>query len=132
MNANDRRDTERREQSGLWEESNAARLVEAAMGGDARLDPRVKERVWLRMAAEMAKQPAPAQEQPAPFPDFAIGILVALLALAAAGTLVQYFGAPVSVAGSSWSALTRTLLLLNLAMVPVASTLIVVRRRSHV
>ena len=129
MDKNDKNDKEQ------WRENNTAQLIQAGIGADARLDPRVKERVWLRLAAQMSKQPAPA-----PFPDFAIGTLGVLLVLAAAGALVRYLGtsAP-SMPPSMPPSMSPSLffiplffLVLNFAMIPVASILIVIRRRSNV
>ena len=125
MDKNDKNDKEQ------WRENNAARLIQAGIGGDARLDPRVKERVWLRLAAQMPKQPALA-----PFPDFAIGTLGVLLVLAAAGALSRFLGfaAPFMPPSMSPSLFFVPLffLVLNFAMIPVASIVIVIRRRSHV
>jgi len=125
MDKNDKNDKEQ------WRENNTAQLIQAGIGADARLDPRVKERVWLRLAAQMSTQPAPA-----PFPDFAIGTLGVLLVLAAVGALVRYLGtsAPSMLPSMSPSLFFIPLffLVLNFAMIPVASILIVIRRRSHV
>jgi len=125
MDKNDKNDKEQ------WRENNTAQLIQAGIGADARLDPRVKERVWLRLAAQMSKQPAPA-----PFPDFAIGTLGVLLVLAAVGALVRYLGtsAPSMLPSMSPSLFFIPLffLVLNFAMIPVASILIVIRRRSNV
>jgi len=125
MDKNDKNDKEQ------WRENNTARLIQAGIGADARLDPRVKERVWLRLVAQ-----TPQQSVPAPFPDFAIGTLGVLLVLAAAGALVRYLGtsAPSMLPSMLPSLLSVSLffLVLNFAMIPVASILIVIRRRSHV
>jgi hypothetical protein len=131
MDQNDKNNKEQWQENKQWEENDMARLIQAGIGGDARLDPAVKERVWLRLAAQMPKQPVLA-----PFPDFAIGTLGVLLVLAAVGALVRYLGtsAPSMLPSMSPSLFFIPLffLILNFAMIPVASILIVIRRRSHV
>ena len=103
---------------------NTAHLVRAAFGPHARPSARVAEQA-LRLLLDQVRE----RSTKAPFPDAVVGILGATLVLAAIWLTAQ-----VAVGGTSLTA-TPSLLVLaawlsaNLALLPVASIVILIRRQ---
>ena len=104
-------------------EDNVSRLVRAAMPPGARPDPVRRAELFLKLIAEAEGAAAGSA-----FPDRLVCALAAALTVLAAWIAAR-LGAG-SVAGTPDPALTvlAIALVLNLAMVPVAGFLIVVRR----
>ena len=108
-------------------ESNTDRLIEAGLGGAAHLDPELKESLCRRLTDELKLKTA----QKSPFPEKALGWLTALGLLAVLAILEQFsrLGARMFDDGL-WSVLAL-LLLVNIVLTPIASIVIVARRRPH-
>lgn len=108
-------------------ECNTARLIQSGMGGEARLDPELREELRHRLVGELrAGLALPA------FPEKALGVLTALGLLAALGVLVQVGQTGLRTFEDGIWPMLALLLLLNLALTPVASIVIIVlQRRSH-
>ena len=104
-------------------EDNMARLIRAAMPPGARPDPVRRAELLLKLTAEAERAAARSA-----FPDRLVCVLAAALVVLAAWVAGR-LGAG-SIAGAPGPALTvlAVALVLNLAMVPVAGFLIVVRR----
>ena len=103
---------------------NTAHLVQAAFGPHARPSARAAEQM-LRLLLDQVRE----RSAQAPFPDAAVGILGATLVLAATWLTVQ-----VIVSGTSLTVNPSLLILAawlgaNLALVPVASIVILIRRQ---
>ncbi len=107
-------------------ESNTVRLIEAGLGGEARLNPELRESVRRRLAEELNVRTAKN-----PFPERALIWLTGLVLSAALAILAQFsrLGA-LRFDDGLWSALAL-LLLLNIVLTPVASIVIIARRRPH-
>jgi len=105
-------------------EENTARLVRAAYGPSARPSPQASERVFRLLLGHVKERPATPS-----FPDaalVALGALVAAVAVCVAAQVVL----PRASLGASPSLLAAAMMLvLNLAWVPVAGIVIVMRRR---
>lgn len=106
-------------------EENIARLIQSASNPGARPGDRIRMQTFQLLVAQMQSQSADI-----PFPDAIIGLLGGILALAA----VWLVGG-VIMTGAQWTANPSLLfvalwLLLNLALVPVAS-IVIVRRRQY-
>jgi hypothetical protein len=107
-------------------ESNTARLIQSGMGGEARLDSDLREALHRRLISELhAGLALPA------FPEKALGLLTALGLLAVLSTLVQFSQAGMRAFENGFWPMLILLLLLNLMLIPVASIVIVLQRRSH-
>ena len=105
-------------------ERNTAHLVRAAFGPRARPSARAVERTLRLLLDRVRKRPAEV-----PFPDAVVGVLGATLVLAA-----TWFTAQVTVTGTLPSANPSLLMMAawlgaNLALVPVASIVILIRRQ---
>jgi hypothetical protein len=107
-------------------ESNAARLVEAGLGGDARLAPELRQAMLRRLVSEVQ-----ARATIPPFPEKALGLLTALGGLAILGGLAQFSQGQAQAFTHDFWPILALLLLLNLALLPVASGVIVFYRRKH-
>ncbi len=107
-------------------EANTVRLIEAGLGGEARLNPELRESMRRRLADELNVRTAKS-----PFPERALIWLMVLGMSAALAILAQLsrLGAPKFDDGL-WPALAL-LLLLNVVLTPVATIVIIVRRRPH-
>lgn len=107
-------------------ESNTARLIEAGLGGEARPDPALREALRRRLVGELrAGLALPA------FPEKALGLLTALGLLAVLGAAVQFSQAGMEAFENGLWPVLLLILLLNLALTPVASIVIVLRRRAN-
>ena len=102
------------------DEENAARLIGAALGPDARPSPATRSRAFAQLLAESRRL------HPATFPDRALALLIGALALMAAWVAVQ--GAGDSEPGAML-VVVAVVLAVNLVMVPVAGAVIILRRR---
>jgi hypothetical protein len=103
---------------------NTAHLVRAAFGPRARPSARAAERTLRLLLDRVRKRPAEV-----PFPDAVVGVLGAMLVLAA-----TWLAAQVAATGTLSRANPALLMLTawlgaNLALVPVASIVILVRRQ---
>jgi hypothetical protein len=108
-------------------ESNTDRLIEAGLGGEACLDPELRESLRLRLTDELKIKTA----QKSPFPEKALAWLTALGLLAVLAVLAQFSRLGARMFDDAvWSALAL-LLLVNIALTPIASIVIVARRRPH-
>jgi hypothetical protein len=107
-------------------ESNMARLIKAGMSGEARLDPELRESMGRRLAGE-----GNARAATAPFPEKALGLLTAFGVLAILGVLAQLNQVGVNTFENGYWLILALLLLFNLALTPVASVVIIARRRQH-
>lgn len=105
-------------------EENTARLIGGAFGPEARPDRRIKGRTWRLLAAELEGRPAPV-----PFPAGALVALAGVLAFLAVWFVLQSLGASDPVTMRSPLILVVLLLTMNLAWVPIATVMIVIRRR---
>jgi len=108
-------------------ETNVARIMKAGIGMHVRLDERVKEQTWLRLASQLR-----TQRRAVSFPDLALTILTGILALLAVVLADETLGAGASTAMSPLFVVALVVLALNLAAVPVAGLFIVIRRRHNV
>jgi len=105
-------------------EENAARLVRAAYGPSARPSPKASKRVFRLLLGQVRARSATPS-----FPDAALAVLGAIVALLAVFLAVQS-ALPRTSLGTNPSLLAAAIMLvLNLAWVPVASIVIVMRRR---
>jgi len=103
---------------------NTAHLVRAAFGPRARPSARATEQTLRLLLDQVRKRPTKA-----PFPDAVVGVLGAMLVLAA-----MWLAAQVTVIGTPLTTNPSLLMLAawlgaNLALLPVASTVIVIRRQ---
>ena len=110
------------------DEENAARLIGAALGPDARPSPATRSRAFAQLLAESRRL------HPATFPDRALALLIGALALMAAWIVVQGAGlAPSGANGGgeqgAMFVVVAAVLAVNLVMVPVAGAVIILRRR---
>ena len=104
-------------------DKNTARLVWAAFGPDARPSEQAAERLFLAVRALVRARAAVVA-----FPDAAVGILGAMLVLVAIWLSIQLvitgtyaLGVPPLLVMAAWLAA-------NLALLPVASVVILLRR----
>lgn len=105
-------------------EQNTARLVRASFGPHARPSRQATERSFRLLLAQVRARTAVVT-----FPDAAVGIMGATLALAATWLALQaaIAGTPVTTSPSLLALVAW--LVANLALVPVASLVILIRRR---
>lgn len=107
-----------------WEQ-NLGRLLRASCGAEARLGPTARHQLCQRLLAECRVRSAPAE-----FPAVVLGVLTCVLLLLVAGGALAGLGRGSLPASSSALAPFCALALLNLLCLPVASLVIVLRRRS--
>lgn len=114
------------QQSDDFLEANTARLVEASMGGEARLDPQLRQAMRQHLISELNARTAIH-----PFPEKALGLLTIFGLLAIAGTLTQLSQGQMTAFENGLWPILILLLLANLALLPIASVVIVLHRRTH-
>ncbi len=105
-------------------EENAARLIQAGFGAEARPDTLTRQQTWRRLVAQMH-----ANRTAVAFPDWALVFLTGALVLVAAWLAGQTLGAGVPLTVSQPLVVVALLLTSTLVWVPVAAILIVIRRR---
>jgi len=107
-------------------EINTARLIRAGYAPGARPDAAARERLLLRLRVEVRAKAAPAV-----FPAWVLGLLAGLGCALAAWALARLFGMGArALEDARWLALTMPLCV-NLALMPAASLVIIVKRRKH-
>ncbi len=111
-------------QEGHCLEENTARLVRAAYGPSAHPSPQASKRVFRLLLRHVGARPVTPS-----FPDAAVVVLGAMVAVLAVCLAVQAVLPKTSPGANPLLLATATWLILNLAWVPVASTVIVIRRR---
>jgi hypothetical protein len=100
-------------------EENAARLIRAAYGPDARPGSQASETAYrLLLAHVRAKRAAPD------FPDLALGILGAVFVCTAAWLAARVLLDGTSLLADPSLVVVSTWVILNLAMLPIASIII--------
>lgn len=105
-------------------EGNMARLLQAALGGEAQLRPELRRQTLGRLLAEMRARPAAVA-----FPDTVVVLLGGVLALAACGlALLAADGGAMAWNASPVLLLLAAGLALNLAVMPISGVVIVLRR----
>lgn len=105
-------------------EENTARLVRAAYGPSARPSPEASQRVFRLLLGHVRVRPATPG-----FPDAALVALGAIVVFLAVGLAIQVAFPMTSLNASPSLLAAAMVLILNLAWVPVASIVIVLRRR---
>ena len=105
-------------------EENTARLIRAAFDPNARPSPHASERAFQSLLADVRARSAAVA-----FPDSAVGVLGATLALAATWLAIQAAAAATSFIANPPLLLMAAWLALNLALVPIASVVILIRRQ---
>jgi hypothetical protein len=108
-----------------YQEENEGRLIKAAMGGDALPTPETERRVLRLLLAEQQ-----AASQVAEFPTGILAALVGVLVVLIGLVLVQTSGVWVWAISSVPLAIAACMVCLNIAAVPVAGIVIVMRRRA--
>lgn len=106
---------------------NAARLIRASLGPQAQPSPQAREQTWRLLVEQLRAAHAPVQ-----FPDRVLGLLVGSLALVAVWLAVQMVMAGKLVIASLPTLIGVFLLAVNFALAPVASVVIVIKRRTNV
>src|SRR5512145_2476389 len=105
-------------------ESNTARLLEAGMGGEARIDAKLRQSMRQRLVSELNTQTAIP-----PFPEKALGVLTTFTLLVVLAILMQLGqGQALTFENDLWP-LVILLLLPNLALLTIASIVIIFHRR---
>ena len=108
-------------------EGNAARLIQASLGPQSRPSPQAREQTWRLLVEQLRAAHAPVQ-----FPDRVLGLLVGSLVLIAVWLTAQALVAGKLAMDSLPTWIGMFLLAANLALAPVASLVIVIRRRTNV
>jgi hypothetical protein len=103
---------------------NTAHLIRAALGSQARPSARAAEQA-LRLLLDQVRE----RSAKAPFPDAAVGILGATLVLAATWFTVQVIVSSPSLTANPSLLMMAAWLAANLALLPVASIVILIRRQ---
>ena len=103
---------------------NTAHLIRAAFGPHARPSARAAEQA-LRLLLDQVRE----RSSEAPFPDAAVGVLGATLVLAATWLTVQVIVSGTSLTVNPALLMMAAWLGANLALVPVASIVILIRRQ---
>lgn len=103
---------------------NTARLIRAAFGPQTRPSARAAEQA-LRLLLDQVRE----RSAEAAFPDAVVGILGATLVLAAAWLTAQVLAGGSSPTASPLLLMVAAWLGANLALMPVASIVILIRRR---
>lgn len=106
------------------QEANVARLIRAGFGPASRPSPHAGEQAFRRLVIEWR-----AQQAGAGFPDRIVVLLTGVLLLMGAWLTVQVVGPGVSPLTAVPAIVVVGLLAANLVLVPVASLVIVLRRR---
>jgi len=106
-------------------EENVARLIRAAHGPSARPSPQAREQTFQLLLSHVR-----ARSMVVDFPDVAVGLLGAVLAVVEIWLVVQVVVADTSFIGNPSLLVMAAVLMLNLALVPIASIVIVVRRQN--
>jgi len=105
-------------------EQNLGRLLQASCGAEARVTPAARHQLRQRLLAECRAQSAPAE-----FPAVMLGVLTCVLLLLVAGGALAGLGRGSLPASSTALAPFCALVLLNLLCLPVASLVIILRRK---
>lgn len=105
-------------------EENMARLLAAALGGQAQIDPVLRQQVFDRLLSELR-----AQSVPSPFPDAIIALLSGVLACAATGLLLLATAGYLPDTADPVFLLLSAGVALNLILVPFAGATIVIGRQ---
>ncbi|MGA2062404.1 MAG: hypothetical protein ABSG67_18125 [Thermoguttaceae bacterium] len=105
-------------------EENLSRLILAGFGPESRPDPRARARVFQYLAEHL-----PGRQSARAFPERSMLALVGILILMAVCLAVQphWTGIPPSM--SLPNLIVGIVLILNLVFIPIASVVIVLRRR---
>jgi hypothetical protein len=105
-------------------EENISRLIKAGLDKEARIDPLARERAWRCLAAQFQEEQAIAT-----FTDRRLVTLAGILVLMAAWLGIQTLGAGEPVTENIPLFIIAVVLTLNLALVPVAAIIIIIRER---
>ena len=106
-------------------EQNLGRLLQASCGAEARVTPAARHQLRQRLLAECRAQSVPAE-----FPAVVLSGLTCVLLLLVAGGALAGLGWGSLPASSTALAPFCALVLLNLLCLPVASLVIILRRKS--
>ncbi len=109
-----------------FSEANTVRLIEAGLGGEARLNHERRESLRRRLADELNVRTAKSS-----FPNMALIWLMGLGLSAALAILARFIRLGASTFDNGFWPALALLLLLNIALTPVASIVIIARRRPH-
>jgi hypothetical protein len=105
-------------------EENVARLIQAGLGKEACLDPLTRERTRQSLLAQFQKEQATGT-----FSDRRLVTLAGILVFMAAWLGIQTLGASEPITESIPLLIVAVVLTLNLALVPVAAIIIIIRER---
>jgi hypothetical protein len=105
-------------------EENVARLIQAGLGKEARLDPFARERTRQSLLAQFQKEQATGT-----FSDRRLVTLAGILVFMAVWLGIQTLGAGEPVTESIPLLIVAVVLTLNLALIPVAAIIIIIRER---
>lgn len=105
-------------------QENTARLIRAAFGPEARPDPQTSREVLGRLVTQLR-----VGQTAVPFPERTLGLLAAALVLMAVWLASHMIGSTPAVTAAPAGPVIASVLFLNLAFVPAAAVLIVIRRR---
>lgn len=108
------------------EEENMARLIAAAMGPDTQPSPGLRAQTLARLRAALR-----ANQEPVAFPDSVVVLLAALLILAVCSLVALVVAGLLGSAGSPAWFLLAAAPIANLALLPVAAAVIVLRRKQN-
>jgi len=106
-----------------WEQ-NLGRLLQASCGAEARVTPAARHQLRQRLLVECRAPSAPAE-----FPAVVLGVLTCVLLLLLAGGVLAGLGRGSLPASSTALGPFCALVLLNVLCLPVASFVIVLRRK---
>ena len=104
-------------------EQNLGRLLQVSCGAEARVTPAARDRLRRRLSAE-------CRAAPAEFPAVVLGVLTCILVLRAAGSAAASLHPGSLLANATAFSPFGALVLVNFLCLPVASLVIVLRRRS--
>ncbi len=108
-------------------EDNIGRMIGAAFAAEVRPRRNASKQVLRRLVSELqTERPPPA------FPNPTLALLVGILALMATVLATHAPGVTGAVGMNSPMTMVAVALALNLVWVPIAGTVIVIRRRRHV
>lgn len=106
-------------------EQNLGRLLRASCGPEARVTPAERERLRQELASAFCARPKPTE-----FPGVVLGILTCLVLLFGGAWGVAVWVGGAGLPGGSPGAPFAALVVVNLLAIPVASVVIILRRKS--
>ncbi|MHC5033956.1 MAG: hypothetical protein ACYTFZ_02865 [Planctomycetota bacterium] len=106
-------------------EDRVTRLIQPAVGQEARPSAGARERVMCRLKAQLRARSAPVA-----FPNGILAVLMAILLLVSAWLAVQTVGAGERLSASLPSTVAALMLAANFVSAPLAG-IVIVRRRTH-